>query len=113
MLAKCVGSLEFQVFEAGQVVALMPKIGVAWEKEMPQKKKKIKLSFVYEHLSSFWKKRDAAKPREGKGYSLPDSESSYVCPDCFFSTCNLKFPPKSWSPVCAAACGASMIALLK
>lgn len=75
-------------------------------------KKKIKLSFVYELLSSFWKKHDAAKPREGKGYSLPDSESSYVYPECFFSTCNLKFPPKSWSPVRAAACAAAMIALL-
>lgn len=44
----------FRFFGAGWVAGLLPKISVAWEKEMPQKK--IKLSFVYELLSSFWKK---------------------------------------------------------
>lgn len=82
------------------------------KKKKPKKQTLNKLSFAYELFSLFCKKHDAAKPREGKGYSFPDSESSYVYPECFFSTCNLKFPPKSWKPVHAAACGASMIALL-
>lgn len=96
---------------AGLLVCCQKSMLLGSKKNLKKKEKK-KLNFVYELLPSFWKKHDAAKPREGKGYSLPDSESSYVYPECFFSTCNLKFPPKSWSPVPAAAYGASMIALL-
>lgn len=50
LLVKCVGSLEFQVFEADRVVDQLPKIGVAWEKEMPQKKNQAKFcvwTFVF------------------------------------------------------------------
>jgi len=87
----------------------LPKIGIAWEKKKCLKKKKSHEVLRVQICCNFGKKYAA---REAKGYSLPDSADSYVYPDCLFSTCNLKFPPKSWSPVCAAAYSASMITLL-
>lgn len=58
---------------------------------------------VYIYIHTY--KYASANPKQVKGYSLSDSESSYL-------DCNLKFSPKSWSPVRAAVYGVSMINLL-
>lgn len=61
----------------------------------------------------FGKKYAAAGPKEVKGYSLPDLKVSYIYTYIYVSsTCSLKFPPKSGSPVRAAAYSASVINLL-